>query len=110
MQPMKLIDLLPDPGVLVALEPDELGLRILPVLADWPHQGNPLQLSRFLQSVLGDGTTRAPGKYGFDPRSAEIQLALREAWTWLEGQALLIPDLRYHEGVSALSRRAFKTC
>jgi hypothetical protein len=32
---MKLVDLIPDPAALLALEPDELGLRLLPVLAMW---------------------------------------------------------------------------
>jgi hypothetical protein len=55
---MKLSDLIPDADVLCALEPEELGLRMLPVLAAWPHQGNPLQLDRFLPSVTGDARSR----------------------------------------------------
>ena len=42
---MKLVDLIPNPDALLALEPDELGLRILPVLAGWRNPGNSCNLA-----------------------------------------------------------------
>jgi uncharacterized protein (TIGR02391 family) len=107
-KPMKLTEIIPDGDVLVALEPDELGLRMLPILAAWPQQGNPLQLSQFLFSVIGEGTARSPGQYAGHHRGAEIRLALIEAWAWLQGQALLVQDLRWRDGAFTLSRRARK--
>src|SRR3712207_8227542 len=82
---MHLVDVIPDADVLLALEPDELGLRMLPVLARWPVR-QPLELGEFLRVVLGDGrhTSHYPGDRRF-----EIQDAIREAWAWLEGAALL---------------------
>lgn len=75
---MFLQDIMPDADVLVALEPEELGLRLLPVLADWKrrHQLGPqLALDAFLDSA----------KAGYSShRTGEITLALREAWAWLE--------------------------
>jgi hypothetical protein len=105
---MKLVDLLPDSAALLALEPDdELGLRILPVLAEWRHVGNPMTLSTFVDSVVGGKSPNYPGQYPSHQR-AEIGMALREAWTWLEGQALLIesPAFVSPTSVRALSRRA----
>jgi hypothetical protein len=51
---MKLADLIPNPDVLIALEPEELGLRMLRALATWEHEGNPMELGRLLPSVVGD--------------------------------------------------------
>jgi uncharacterized protein (TIGR02391 family) len=81
---MRLVDLIPDPKVLCALEPEELGLQMLPVLA---KMGAFLNLERALAIWIGDG--RYPGEY---PRKgyALIEEAIREAWAWLEGSALLV--------------------
>jgi len=107
---MKLVDLIPDPDALLALEPEELGLRMLPVLAAWRSPGNPLQPSAFIPSIIGDD--RNPGYPGQYPanRRREIEWALREAWAWLEGAALLVRDPAWvgpHE-IRRLSRRAGK--
>jgi uncharacterized protein (TIGR02391 family) len=105
---MKLAELLPDADVLIALEPDELGLRMLPVLVEWPHAGNPMDLGRFLFSIVGDARSRDHlGQYP-PHRTAEIEIAIREAWAWLEGSALLIPDPKWQQPGPAriLSRRA----
>jgi uncharacterized protein (TIGR02391 family) len=105
---MKLIDLIPTADVLISLEPEELGLRILPVLAAWPHLGNPMELDRFLPSITGDIRSRAYlGQYPAD-RTMEIELAIREAWAWLDGAGLLIPDPKWRAPTTAriLSRRA----
>jgi uncharacterized protein (TIGR02391 family) len=97
---MHIADLVADVDVLVALEPDELGLRILQVLAMWPafHEDQ-LQIVTFIKSAL----------QGFGPthRGDEIRQALSEAWAWLEGQALLIPNPRFMGGeMRVLSRKA----
>jgi uncharacterized protein (TIGR02391 family) len=108
---MKLVDLIPNADVLCALEPDELGLRMLPVLAEW-HPRNPLYqsvqlgLQAFIDATLGLATQPA-GQYPPEQR-AEIEVAVREAWAWLEGSALLIknPGFREPNVVRQLSRRA----
>ena len=105
---MKLADLIPDPDVLHALEPDELGLRMLPALATWQEQNRASEftLETFLITVIGDGR----GYHGqYPPRqSASVEEAIREAWAWLEGSALLIKHRGYREPnhVRSLSRRA----
>ena len=95
---MKLSDLIPDPEALIAREPDEPGLRMLPVLGRWP-QYEQLELGTFIASVAGDPRLAGnrPASLGHHPprHRTEIEQALREAWAWLEGQALLIENPRY---------------
>jgi uncharacterized protein (TIGR02391 family) len=94
-----LADVVSDPDVLVALEPDELGLRILQVLAVWPtHLGSP-ELRGFINGAFQS--------YGGSARREDLAQAIREAWAWLEGQALLIQDPNYYGGdLRILSRKA----
>ena len=107
---MQLSDLIPDADGLYALEPDELGLRMLPAFVDWDqtYRSTPLQLDTFLTMVCGDGRGYA-GQYGHE-HSRRVGLAVREAWAWLEGQALLIKHPGYGEPnyVRTLSRRALQ--
>jgi len=102
---VRLVDAIPDVDVLCALEADELGLRMLPVLAQWDGRYDPLTLSRFLQVV--HGSTQVPNQYPA-ARRGEVELAVREGWAWLEGAALLIerPGYQQPNVVRALSRRA----
>lgn len=111
---MKLPDVIPDVEALVAFEPEELGLRFLPVLAAWERQFGRAGAQLSLAYIL-DAVTKAPhmvpmGSIGGYPpeRAAEVKLAIREAWAWLEGAGLLIE----HDGyvrpnpVRQLSRKA----
>jgi hypothetical protein len=62
MVTMKLVDLIPNPDALLALEPDELGLRMLPILAAWRFPGNQLQRGSFISSIVGATSSAAiPG-------------------------------------------------
>jgi uncharacterized protein (TIGR02391 family) len=106
-----LAELISNPDVLVALEPDELGLRMLPVLAEWQspsriYQALQLGLDAFIQATLG--TPEQPAHQYPPERRTEIDQAISEAWAWLEGAALLIKHPGYLEPnrVRQLSRRA----
>jgi uncharacterized protein (TIGR02391 family) len=109
---MKLVDLIPNADVLCALEPDELGLRMLPLLAEWQpsnplHEAVQLGLQAVIDATLG-GRAQPSGQYPEENRR-EIEQAIREAWAWLEGSALLIKHPSYREtnaAVRQLSRRA----
>jgi uncharacterized protein (TIGR02391 family) len=93
---MHLSDLVPDPDVVIALEPEELGLRILQVLVSWsPRLGNTIDVSVFTNGALSG--------YGGTPRRGEVRQAIGEAWAWLEGQALLLPNAHT---MRMLSRKA----
>jgi uncharacterized protein (TIGR02391 family) len=107
---MNLIDLFPTAELLVALEPEELGLRLLPLLAEWNapnlwYQTSQLGLDAFIESTFANPQPTGPYP---QERRAEVELAIREAWAWLEGAALLIKDPRFIEPnrVRQLSRRA----
>ncbi|RAI43878.1 TIGR02391 family protein [Rhodoplanes roseus] len=97
---MNLAEHLPDANVLISLEPEELGLYILRALSEGRQS-----------DISLDGFTRtALQAYAGNANRDEVIEALREAWAWLEGQALLLSDPRFrgaHE-YRVLSRRAFK--
>jgi uncharacterized protein (TIGR02391 family) len=101
---MKLVDVIPDADVVCAYGPDELGLRMLPVLAAWSPP-NDLTLTAFRTVVSGNN--QLPAQYPPE-RSSQVDQAIREAWAWLEGSALLIEDPRYRSPhtIRVLSRRA----
>jgi len=68
-----------------------------------------MELRRLLPSVVGERQSHDfLGQYPRDHRTPQIELALREAWAWLEGAALLIPDPQWQPPSPAriLSRRA----
>jgi hypothetical protein len=96
---MNLADIVPDGDVLVALEPEELGLRILQVLATWSPHIRQIRLDLFLSGALTG--------YSNYPRRDQIEPAIREAWARLEGQRLLLQDPRYLQtDMRVLSRKA----
>jgi uncharacterized protein (TIGR02391 family) len=104
-----LVDLIPNADVLCALEPDELVLCMLPLLAEWHprarlREWSQLGLPAFINATLGSGS-QPSGQYPQE-HWAEIEQAIREAWAWLEGSALLIKHPEYGEPVRLLSRRA----
>jgi len=108
---MHLADHIPDVEVLLALEPDELGLRMLPVLARWKRHEQ-LELGTFFNITLGHPQAPANSSVAHSRypqvRRNEIEQALGEAWAWLEGAALLIPSREYigAHTIRVLSRRA----
>jgi uncharacterized protein (TIGR02391 family) len=104
-------DFIPTADVMVALEPDELGIRLLPFLAPLARRGD-FQLSTFLGEVTGlpgapAGSRLAENHYPRE-RQGEVEQALREAWAWLQGAAFLIPHPSYAHSIMMLSRRAQK--
>lgn len=94
---MKITDLFSDSDVIVALEPDELGLRLLPWIATFPS-GN-----RQIEWAIRDASDSYRGR-----GQSVVVTAIREAWAWLEGAALLIPSPQYvsPHTVRILSRKA----
>ena len=108
---MAITDFIPDADVMISLEPDELGVRLLPFLAPMAVRGE-LQLATLLYVITGHpealaGTPLAINHYPRE-RKAEVDEAIREAWAWLVGSALLIVSPRYRDTIMVLSRRARK--
>jgi len=104
---VQLVELIPDAELVVTLEPAELGLRLLPVLASVQPPLPPLQPDHFLATIAGSNEAGYPGQYPTNYRG-EILAALIEAWAWLDGQGLLVHDPRQatSRGGWTLSRRA----
>jgi uncharacterized protein (TIGR02391 family) len=99
---------IPDVETLLALEPEELGAKLLFLLRKRSFSTN-----MFLPSNLNAEpwpSSSVPGErtpYPRDRRGA-IDLALMEAWAWLGAQGLIVPapDTNGHNGWRVLSRRA----
>ena len=94
-----LISAIPDVELLLALEPEELGLRLLLILRQEPGQQGKFVLHNNIHALVSG----YPGE-----RLDSARLAVSEAWAWLESQALLIPayDQTNSSGWRVLTRRA----
>jgi uncharacterized protein (TIGR02391 family) len=99
---------IPDVEVLLALEPEELGAKLLFLL-----RKRTFQLNMFLPDELNNELwpqSYVPGQQTPYPqeRRTEVELALMEAWAWLEAQGLIVPapDINGRNGWRVLSRRA----
>jgi uncharacterized protein (TIGR02391 family) len=118
---MSLEEIASTSDVLLALEPDELGLRLLPVLArPSTMPGEPLSLHGFLGRKFAlvhyaDGRVVTNSPYPAE-HHRDLKDAIAEAWAWLEGQGLLVPTLEpyktsvveFHPTNRRLSRRALR--
>ena len=98
---LQLVQAIPDPNVLLALEPEELAAKLLFLIR---QRGGLIHAGNFTNELFGIGAT--PG-YSRE-RSDEIVLAFTEAWAWLEAQGLLVPAeaTNGQNGWRVLSRRA----
>jgi transcriptional regulator with XRE-family HTH domain len=94
---------IPDVKMLLALAPEELGSTLLFLLKkrNEPkfHTGN---LQKELWGLFTSGQSQYPRQ-----NENEINLALSEAWAWLQAQGLIVPDMENGQyGWLVLSRRA----
>ena len=89
MQVKTIADLIPDPGVLLALAPEELAFYLLKLA-----RAN-IQNGIFHPNSITEPRSRVdlmPGSAHYPAQLAdEVELALKEGWHWLEQQALVIP-------------------
>lgn len=94
-----------DTDVLLAMEPEELAGKILFLLRE-AYDGRRFHPGNMRGEVWGNSTPMHP-KYN---RSVipEIDLAIAEAWAWLDAQGLIVPELGSNgiNGWKLLSRRA----
>jgi uncharacterized protein (TIGR02391 family) len=101
---------LPDVEVLLALEPEELGAKLLFLLRKRTFQRN-MFMPGSLNAELWP-LTSIPGQQTPYPRNRRdaIEVALTEAWAWLEAQGLIVPapEVNGRNGWRILSRRALR--
>jgi uncharacterized protein (TIGR02391 family) len=101
---LQLPQAIPDPDLLLALEPEELAAKLLFLVRQRPH-------GDFSPAILAHGLGGDPShdQPGYPQhRLKEIRDALTEAWAWLEAQGLMVPvdGTNGQNGYRRLSRRA----
>ena len=103
----ELVSEIPSVDAFLALEPEELGAKLLFLTRQREGHGmfHPGNYSLELFSERGSNWESYPRE-----REPEILLAYAEAWTWLEAQALVVPEpgSNGQNGWRRLSRRARK--
>jgi uncharacterized protein (TIGR02391 family) len=95
---------IPDAAVLISLEPEEAASQLLQVLGPqilraWPGNG----------MANRDDISRLTGEYP-QQRQAEVELAITEAWRWLELNLFIVPasGINGSNGWFVLGRRGRK--
>ena len=98
---------IPDVDLLLDMQPEELGSKLLFILRSRLEGG---ERYVHMRNCLGELRDRDPNQqYRFpEERVGEIELAVTEAWAWLQAQGMLIPapDMNGGNGWCVLSRRA----
>src|SRR5690349_11556650 len=95
-----------DVEVLLALEPEELGAKMLFFMRS--RADHKVHLGNFVNELWPSSN---PADWAYpENRRVQIGVAIAEAWAWLEAQGLLIPEpgVNGHYGWRLLSRRAQK--
>lgn len=97
--------LLPDVDYLLSLEAEELASYLLIALSAQRHNGN-VHATNFLSGLFNHHPHS--GSYADRSRQDQIELAIAEAWNWLEVQGLLVPasGTNGSHGWKRFSRRA----
>jgi uncharacterized protein (TIGR02391 family) len=97
----ELAKVIPDPDMLMALAPEELGSKILFLLRQRFGAGN-----FHPNNLMSEVWSRHSQHSYAEGRNSEVNLAMAEAWAWLEAQGLIIEDPEQYAGWRRLSRRA----
>jgi uncharacterized protein (TIGR02391 family) len=103
----ELVQKFPDPESLLALEPHELGLRLLSILKERQKVSFSAISKYNIVSEVGEDGDRSRGTVGFPQEfRSDIQLAVSEALSWLESSGLLVLQRNNSGGGLTFSRRA----
>jgi hypothetical protein len=103
----ELLERIPDVQVLLGLEPEELGAKLLFFVRERVGEARravfiPGAMLDELWKDTGPASHRYPEEAEFD-----VRMAVQEAWSWLEAQGLIVPDPTSNFGPQRrLSRRA----
>ncbi len=106
----EIFEAIPDPEVLLRLEPEELGAKLLFLVKERKKSAHQ-HLGAF---TLGEFDEELWTKTPSEERPAypdelryQVSVALHEAWAWLQAQGLIFDDIGHPEGGrKRLSRRA----
>lgn len=104
----ELTQVIPDVTVLLTLEPEELGAKLLFLLRRRDFQRRMFSPTSLTAEIWP--SIPLPGQQPIYPtnRREAVEIALTEAWAWLEAQGLIVraPDSKGDRGWKILSRRA----
>jgi uncharacterized protein (TIGR02391 family) len=102
----ELAQIIPDVNFLLALEPELLGAKLLFLLQKRSLPQNSFFPGNLNAELWGDSLTPTALKQPAYPREKrdEVEVALNEAWAWLEAQGLIV--FVGNHGAKRLSRRA----
>ena len=104
---VRLRDSINDVEVLLELDPEELGLRSLPFIGHLMRQSNSmLSVGIFVDAVMGNSYYATYGNEFPEGDRDKVSRALREAFAWLEGAALLVQPDNSNHTYRRLSRKA----
>ena len=106
---IELTRVIPDVTVLLTLEPEELGAKLLFLLRKRNLQRNTFLPTSLNAEIWPDFPL--PGQQPpYPTERAAVEIALAEAWAWLEAQGLIVraPDSNGDRGWKILSRRALR--
>lgn len=92
---------IPDPDILLALEPEELGAKLLFLLRRLYGPLRIFHTETFLDEILRPPVDGYPAD-----RRSDVAGAVSEALAWLEAQALIVPSPQNPRNAKILSRRA----
>lgn len=93
---MNLGEVSPSADALLAMDVDELALRLLAIIYRSNMHGRSLSLRTLMEENYPAVYARDRRAYAGGPhpgRAYEVGRAVIEAWAWLEGQGLLVPTL-----------------
>lgn len=102
---IELVHAVPSVDVVLALEPEELGAKLLFLTQQREGDDGAFHPGNYEEELF-----EQPGQQEGYPREreAETRLAYVEAWSWLEAQGLVVPEpgINGRNGYRRLSRRA----
>lgn len=103
----ELVQAIPDPDVVLALEPEELGAKLL-FLLKRRHDREEFSPGNMWHELQNTWTHGGPQHGPYGHRLREVGQALTEAWSWLEAQGLIVPaeGTNGRNGWRRMSRRA----
>lgn len=88
----ELHSVIPDPDAVQALEPEELGAKLLFLMRErFEKQPDQLRPTRFIDEVMTEPAPEEGGQGYPHEQRVQIAYALSAAFSWLEAQGLLIP-------------------
>lgn len=106
---MTIADLIPDVEAFLALEPEELGAKLLFLIRKSLRSDGDMFWPASFENALWDLQSNfSPQPTYPRQRKTAVALAFSEAWAWLEAQGLIVPapDDNGRNGYRVLSRRA----